>query len=375
MFTSLAVLISVLAPSVPVHVEGDGYLRFVRDGRTVYAKQAVLTVVGEALASAEGPVVSPRVQVSGSPTSITVSTDGRVSAVYAGASQEVGRLVLAVFPEDVRPVVEKGFLVSSYRPSVIAPGEKGAGTVVSTGSTAAPIAVARPTATGVVEIVLRDSAQVEGSTFTLGDIADVSADDATKSRLSALEVSTTPALGVSYKMSPAMVRQRLMRYGKEADQYKFSGSNQVTVTRKGQDVTHAMVVEAALTSARKQMGEDAQLVADVVGPTVVAPVGKLELVAENVTVSGIQVSVRIAIVVDGQRFNSRTVSLKKDDAISKMRAGQTVKVIARSSAATVETTGRVRSVDLVSGTVVVTTATGAELIGRPISHDTVEVQL
>jgi hypothetical protein len=57
-----------------------------------------------------------------------------------------------------------------------------------------------------------------------------------------------------------------------------------------------------------------------------------------------------------------------------MRAGQTVKVIARSSAATVETTGRVRSVDLVSGTVVVTTATGAELFGRPVSHDTVEVQ-
>lgn len=375
MLTSLAVLISVLAPSVPVHVEGDGYLRFVRDGRTVYAKQAVLTVVGEALASAEGPVVSPRVQVSGSPTSITVSTDGRVSAAYAGASQEVGRLVLAVFPEDVRPVVEKGFLVSSYRPSVSAPGEQGAGVVLSTGATVAPIAVARPTTTGVVEIVLRESAQVEGSTFTLGDIADVSADDSTKSRLSALEVSTTPALGVSYKMSPAMVRQRLLRFGKEADQYKFSGANQVTVTRQGQDVTHAMVVEAALSSARKQMGEDAQLVADVVGPTVVAPVGKLELVAENVTVSGIQVSVRIAIVVDGQRFNSRTVALKKDDAISKMRVGQTVKVIARSSAATVETTGRVRSVDPVSGTVVVTTATGAELIGRPISHDTVEVQL
>jgi len=369
-FTSLAVLISVLAPSVPVHVEGDGYLRFVRDGRTVYAKQATLTVIGEALASADGPVVSPRVQVSGSPTSITVSTDGRVSAVYAGASQEVGRLVLAVFPEDVRPVVEKGFLVSSYRPSVIAPGEQGAGTVRAGSAT-----VTTPATTGVVEIVLKESAQIEGSSFTLGDIADVSADEATRARLTALEVSTTPALGVSYRMSPAMVRQRLMRYGKEADQYKFSGSNQVTVTRKGQDVSHAMVVEAALSSARKQMGEDAQLAADVVGPTVVAPVGKLELVAENVTVSGIQVSVRIAIVVDGQRFNSRTVTLKRNDAISKMRAGQTVRVIARSSAATVETTGRVRSVDLVSGTVVVTTATGAELIGRPISHDTVEVQL
>jgi hypothetical protein len=374
-FTSLAVLISVLAPSVPVHVEGDGYLRFVREGRTVYAKHAVLTIVDSVLASADGPIASPRVQVSGTPTSITVTEDGRVSAAYAGVPQEVGRLSLAVFPEDVRPVVEKGFLVSSYRPIVAFPGELGAGTVRTDGANASPKAVTQPTAANGVEIVLRDSAQIEGPTFKLGDIAEVRADEATRARLTELEVSTTPALGVSYKMSPSMVRLRLMRYGKEAEMYKFSGSNQVTVTRKGQDVTHELIVQAALASVRKQLGADAELVADVVGPTVVAPVGKLDLVAENVKVSGVQFSVRIAIVVDGQRFNSRTVNLRKDDAISKMRAGQTVKVIARSSAATVETTGRVRSIDLVSGTVVVTTATGAELIGRPVSHDTVEVQI
>ena len=53
MFSTIVALMA-LAPSVHLHVDGEGYLRFVREGRTVYAKEAMLTVTDGKLASVDG---------------------------------------------------------------------------------------------------------------------------------------------------------------------------------------------------------------------------------------------------------------------------------------------------------------------------------
>lgn len=371
MFSSLVAMIA-LAPSVAVHVDGEGFLRFVRDGRTVYAKEASLTVLDGKLASVDGPLVNPRVQVPAGVGALRVDLEGRIF----GDEKEIGRLVLAVFPDDVRLVVEKGFLVSSYRPTLFEPGSETAG-VVRTGKlgTATVKIVAPATTAGSVEVQLREVAVVEATAFTLGDIATIVADDATRNRLATLEVSSTPALGVPYRMTAEMVRQRLLRFGKDAEKYKFSGAAQVTVTRRGQEVTAAMFGEAATRLAKERLGQEVALATENTGASVVAPVGKLELTAEEVVVNGTRVSVRVAILVDGVRFNSRTVTLTKDDPTSKMRIGQTVKLLVRSGSATVETSGRVRSINLATGDIAVTAVTGAELIGRAVATDTVEVKL
>ncbi len=379
MLSTIVALIA-LAPSVHLHVDGEGYLRFVREGRTVYAKEAVLTVTDGKLASVDGPLLNPRVQVPEGMTELKVDLTGRVFGVTSGVESELGQIVLALFPEDVRLVVDKGFLVSSYRPTVSDPGDGVAG-VLRTGAvgekkkTTTTTVVIAPATVGGTDIQLKQIVEVDGKVFTLGDIAVVTADAATKARLEALEVSTTPALGVPFRMTPEMVRLRLMRYGKEAETYKFSGSNQVTVTRRGQEITPAMFAAAAIRAAQAQLGADTALTAESGGINVIAPIGKLELVGENVQVSGTRISVRIAIIVDGERVNSRTLTLDKSDALSKMRAGQTVKLLVRSGAAVVETTGKVRSIDHATGVVMVTSATGAELSGKVVGIDTVEVVL
>ncbi len=377
MISTLVALLA-LAPTVHVHVDGDGYLRFVRDGRTVYAKEAVLTVTDGKLASTGGPLLNPRVQVPAGVTELKVDMAGRVFGVASGVESELGRIVLALFPEDVRLVVDNGFLVSSYRPTVSDPGDGVAG-VLRTGAagekTATTIVTAAATVSGGIEIQLKQSAEVVGKVFTLGDIAVVVADAAVKSRIDALEVSTTPALGVPFRMTPEMVRLRLLRFGKEAETYRFSGSSMVTVTRRGQEITAAMFAEAAIKAAQAQLGSGTVLTAEAGGITIFAPVGKLELVGENVQVSGSRISVRVAIIVDGERINSRTITLYKSDALSKIRAGQTVKLLVRSGAAVVETTGKVRSIDHATGVVMVTSATGAELSGKVVGIDTIEVVL
>jgi hypothetical protein len=363
----LALALALTAPTVHVTVDGDGYLRFVREGRTVYAREADLTVVDGKLASPLGPVLNPRVQVPAEVTELTVDLSGVVFGESAGVRKELGRIVLAMFPEDVRLVVDNGFLVSSYRPEVSDPGVGLAGVVRTAAKSTMTVA---PATVAGVEIQLRDSVEVEGKTFTLGEIATVVADAGTKAMIEALEVSTTPALGVPYKMTSEMVRQRLLRYGKEAEKYKFSGSSQVTVTRRGQVVTVQQFNDAALKAV-----EGSDWSADSAGVNVSVPVGKLELVAEGTEVNGARATVRIAIIVDGVRINSRTVTLAKSDALSKLRVGQTVKLLVKSGTAVVETTGKVRVIDRASGSVSVTSATGADLVGKVVGVDTVEVVL
>jgi hypothetical protein len=364
----IASLLFLVSAPFAVHVDGDGYMRFVRDGRTVYAREATLTVTDGKLASVAGPVLNPRVQVPSGTGELRVDLGGRVFGVVSGVEKELGRIVLAVFPDDVRLVVENGFLVSSYRPEICDAGTGSAGVLRSAQQVVAPIVSG-------IEVQLRDRVEVEGATFTLGEIAEVVAPAGEKERIAALEVATTPALGGVYRLTQEMVRQRLLRHGKEAEKYRFSGSNQVSVTRRGQEVTVAMFNDAAVKAARAELGAEVPLTPESGGVPVMAPLGRLELVSEGVTVNGSRVSVRVAIVVDGSRINSRTVQLDKADALSKLRVGQTVKVLVRSGAAVVETSGRVRSIDAATGTVVVLAATGAELIGRAVALDTIEVTL
>lgn len=378
MLNTLIALVTVIAPiNVQVHVDGDGFMRFAREGRVVYSKKTSLTVTNGVLASTDGPTVNPRISVAEIPDDLRVDLDGTVSGIYQGSERKLGKLVIALFPEDVRPVADRGFLVSSYRPDIADPGTGLAG-VVRMGrpeGSATVTVVAPAVASSTVEVRLLDIAQVEGKSFTLGEIASVAADEATKRRLESIEVGTTPAFGATLKLSPEMVRLRILRFEKQAESYTFSGPSQVEVSRKGQAVTPAMFESAALDAVKKQLGSDSPLVCESNGPTITVALGKLELVGENIQENGSKYLVRVAILVDGVRINSRTVTVAKNDALSKMTVGMTVKVIVRANGAIVETSGKIRSIDKSNETVIVESETGAELMGRAVAPGVIEVVL
>ncbi|HXH61723.1 MAG TPA: hypothetical protein VNI20_10245 [Fimbriimonadaceae bacterium] len=370
--TLLSVLLLAAQATVSVSVDGDGYIRFVRDGRTVYAKSADLVIEDGAISAGKGVTTMPRIQVVGTLDALRVQPDGTVIGVYPTGARTLGKLSLALFPDDVRPVVVDGFLVSSFRPKVAQPTKDGAGKIVTKGDkSVAPAIIVG----GGIEIKLKPSAEVDTDQFTVGDIAEVDAPDAaTKAKVESLEVSTTPALGVKYMLTTDTLRTRLLRYGKEANDYKMVGPNMITVTRKGQTVTSQQFIDAAIAEARKEYGQDTALSADSTREMIV-PLGKVELVRSEIHTSGLKINVKLDVVVDGQKFNSKTVVLDKSDPLSKLHVGQTVKVIVRSNAATVETSGRVKSIDTAAGTVAVTTETGADLVGKATAEGVIEVVL
>src|SRR5690349_21408730 len=100
MLTTLVVALTLTAPpTLKVTVDGEGYLRFVNQGRVVYASTATLGVVGGQLSHANGSPLLPAVRIPGTTSSLEISLEGEVLATTTTGKSTVGRLVLAVFKD------------------------------------------------------------------------------------------------------------------------------------------------------------------------------------------------------------------------------------------------------------------------------------
>lgn len=379
---SLAVLLLSGPAPLVVRVEGEGYLRFMQDGRHVFAKSCSLVVAGGRLQASDGPAVLPTVAVPGSPTGLKVRLDGTLTGIYAEGDRELGRLVLADFPADVRPVPAGGYYLCYGKPELGNPGEGAYGVIQAVRSQSEEVkASARakpgtlpalpqplPKALSPVAFEMKRSVEVDGDAVALGDLAD-----GLDPSVAALDIGTTPPVGVERRVSRQHVVDRLRRAGYKPDQVAFSGAGQVSVTRSGQTVTQAEFITAACTQARSEL--KAEVVAT--GPSLPAmpvPKGKVELLAETSQVSGSSVKVTVSVYVDGRRFNSRVIGCRAGT-IARLVVGSLLDVVLRKGKLTVTTRGVVKKHDPETGLVTVEVEPNkAQLTGKLNSAGQLEVE-
>src|SRR5689334_4157400 len=100
-------------PVLKVRVDGDGYLRFARNGRVVYAAAASLSVAEGELVGPGGVAVLPAILVPSGAAGLSVDLQGNVSYRNGGSDVAAGRLVLALFPKNEALRLEDGFLVAA----------------------------------------------------------------------------------------------------------------------------------------------------------------------------------------------------------------------------------------------------------------------
>src|SRR5947209_600915 len=108
MISTLLSLVLVTVQPVSVRVDGEGYLRFIRDGRIVYASAAELSVQGGLLGS-KGLPLTPAIKIPENVAHIDIDLSGDIIANKATC----GRIVLARFTSKL--VENSGFLISSSR--------------------------------------------------------------------------------------------------------------------------------------------------------------------------------------------------------------------------------------------------------------------
>lgn len=382
------------ANPLTVTVEGNGYLRFMSEGKMQYAKSATLVVIDGRLCAKNGAKLVPTITVSGT-SPLDVSLDGTVTM----SKREVGRIVLALFAEELTGFSEEGFAASALRPNLGNPGEGENGVIrtVSSvnrvavrtapetpGTTVAPkvsasLATDIPsrsktgTESNTIHIKMSDKVEIGADLITLGEIADISAPKHLLEKIRGIELGTTPMIPVERIVERTRIVARLRASGIDPDLVSLVGPEKIRVQRKGQLITQSQFVEVAIRGS--QLKGYGSLESQIPGPDLKVPVGELELVCESVSGSNTDLSVTIGVYVDGKRFNSRTVKLKSTVPAMSLKVGAIVSVRVKSGAVSVESKGKVVRVDPSTGTVTVTiTDTGAQLTGTLAADGAVEVK-
>ncbi|MFM9872234.1 MAG: hypothetical protein ACKVQS_02070 [Fimbriimonadaceae bacterium] len=416
----LSALCSVLIGSVlstSIQVDGEGYLRFAHDKEVVYAKRAELSWRGGVIVNAEGDSVWPKITIEKEPNSLEVDLRGHIKAIYSDQVIEAGRLVLAIFPDDVRPVESGKYLKLFGDADLTEPGEGLAGVIRPWSGTAvsAPAAsepeksfvrvhspddvpeqplsqkeesvtlVKRTQKTnytadsgwvknGGIEVAFPDVSEVTGPSMRLGDVADIFADAETKAKLAEIDLGTSPVFGVPRQLDRNWILGKLKAAGFPIAKIRVVGPVRIQVKRVGQTITQAMF-EATAVAGIKDQYPDFEAESTKPTPDLDAPEGLLDLRVDRVDKSGSRLSVTVVAYVDGKRINSRTLTYLNKGMPINLNVGDDVTVVVQSGGVKIETTGKVKKVDRVSGEVLVQLSTGKQMTGRVGKSGKIEVSL
>lgn len=361
-------LLSLLVAAQPVQikVEGEGLLRFTRNGRTVYANSATLATVRGRLAYRDAFVL-PSIPVADG-ASFSVSRDGTVTV----EGRSVGRLVLAKFPPEASLSDSNGFLVSSSRPGLGSPGQAGFGIISGSTSIAKPI-VASANASSA-QIVVRAETVVETKTFTLADIADIRLPDAIKSQIGSVVIGDTPPLGFDRRVDRDRIMVRLRVSGHDPSTFSLDVPAEAIVRRPCQKIEHERLVAAGKSAIQKSVGAGAQINDLNPLPPLVVGLGEVTLNAISQAVTANKATVRVEVLINGQLATSRTLQLGVTGAMPLPKVGDIVSVRARSGGVKVTFTGKVTAVRG-PGQIEITTPEGEKLTGTLIEPGTLEINL
>lgn len=401
MVTSLVACLVLAPPLAEIKVQGDGLLRFSREGRIVYAKSAKLAVRDGQLASAAGDPMMPAISLPDQTVKVEVTLDGAVTAVLPDRQRlSVGQIVLALFANEGELVPEGAYLVARSRPRLASPGEGAAGVIrtVSGGAEAPSPQAApekprlkaaepaqpspKPAATphkGAPVIVFNAENEVAADIYRIGDVASVKADPATQKRISELVLGTTPTVGVTHKISRSWVAAVLRRINLTKDDVLIEMPDTVTVRRPSQRITPEDFVQAAIAYAKKQAPGNVTFEGHPTGPDYIAPLGKTELRGESFSLGNGSAEVTLGIYVDGRRRNSRTVNLDARGAdgepLQKVPSGTRVKIVVRSGGASISVPGKIKSAAFVGQTVEAVSDNRTTHVGVLVDPSTVEVKI
>lgn len=398
MAASLIFAFLVSAPQpLNLYVEGEGWLRFEREGRAVFAREARLTISEGRLVNEEGLSLLPAISAS-TTEGLKADLEGRLIL----GSSELGRLVLAKFPAGSAMTEVRKMFIAADRPALGSAGEGSFG-VIRVGTRPAPgTQPVRPPAasssaaaanqatpaktpsprpipptpapqTGTLTITVRGDNSVSTEAIRLRDIADISGLGAEKA--GDIVLGTTPALGVPRPITLSLIETRLTASGFARGSWRLSFPDKVVVKRLGREVTHEEFVKTAKEALEKLLPQGSTVEAEGINPSMSCPLGDIQLVALPPRVGRDRTTVEVEVRHEGRRFNARLLSFKVTTPLSGLRVGQEVQVRVKSGGASVMTKGKIRLISPMTGDVMVDMERSVTLTTRLGKDGVLEVTL
>lgn len=397
MAASLIFAFLVSAPQpLNLYVEGEGWLRFEREGRAVFAREARLTISEGRLVNEEGLSLLPAVSAS-TTEGLKADLEGRLIL----GSSELGRLVLAKFPAGSAMTEVKKMFVAADRPSLGSAGEGSFGVIrvgtrpapgtqpvrppvinpQSQASQANPVKTPDPrpnppiTApqTGPLTISVRSESSLSSEAIRLKDIAEISGAGAEKA--GDIVLGTTPALGVPRPIALSLIETRLTASGFTRGSWRLSFPDKVVVKRLGREITHEEFVQAAKEALEKILPQGSTVEPEGTSLPMACPLGEVQLIALTPKVSRDRTTVEVEVRHEGRRFNAKQLSFKVTTPLSGFKVGQEVQVRVKSGGASVMTKGKIRLISPMTGEVMVDMERSVTLTTRLAKDGVLEVTL
>lgn len=422
------VLLCSASQPLEIHVDGEGWLRFEREGRAVYARDAKLSVFDGRLVNEQGLSLLPSLSASNL-DGAQANLEGRILI----QGKEIGRLVLAKFPLNQEPSEVKQMWVATERPTLGSAGEGVFGVIrmgkrlpsganppkaqpqgpppqsqplqsqppqsqppqsqppktqppqsqspnqPQSGQPAAqpnpkPIPPVKAPAVGPLVIQVKALGSAEGEMIKLSDIAELTGLGSEKA--GAITLSSTPAHGIDRPISQSLVESRLTSSGFPRGTWQLVWpSAKVAVRRLGQEIAHEAFVSAGKTALVKLLPFGSKIDAEGTAPPMACPLGAYELIALEPKVERDRIRLQVEVWFQGTRFNARPLTFKITSPTTGIKVGQEIQVRVRSGGASVIAKGKVRQIDQMNGQVTVEMDKGVTLTVKPGQDGVFEVAL
>lgn len=365
MIATLLATAVLSTPTLPISVEGPGYLRFAWEGRIVYTKRATLTLQSGAIRTTSGAGTMPLLDAPRGTTALDAEPDGRIIALIGTERKEVGKILLAVFEGEPGFTAHGEFFVARQRPRLMAAGTDASGTlrvgtrIAQSSSGSSSIPIAQPAKTAAISLALEPKVSLTRERVFLTEIAKIDAKDPWLQRLEAIDFGPSPKPGFPLRLPRERIVARLKAIGLADADFSLSMAPVIEVHGPGQVIESAAMRDAALAALRDRFG-DQPLRLQAEPALSHAPLGTVELKAEDVQIRKEQAIVTLAILVDGKRLDSRTLVFEGAALAIQIRANQMVKVVLRANGIALETTGKVRREARLGETVEVVVTVGSE---------------
>lgn len=353
--------LTTLAP-LTIRVDGRGYLRFDQGGKVAYANQATLIERNNVLVTASGCPLLPEIAVPAGTTRIQVAIDGTVTA----GRTEIGRIVLAQLPNEPK---HSGLFNSTTKPVIGSPGEGTFGVIRTNGAT-------KPAPT-VITVLVRAETQLQGTSFTLGDVADVSASDPWLERIRGIELGSVPGLGLQKLLSGPYIATKMRSLGLKPEEFDVTVPQGARVITKSQSIASDAIVELAKNSIADKFVVPFKLTSTRSPEVVILAPGDYETQIDLGARGATSIDVVVRFIQDGHITATRTVTLAPEPGTAQIRSGEPVTVRVVQKGAVVELAGVARSSGFLGQPLTVQTngTNGTLLTGVVKSAGVVEVKL
>jgi len=214
MTSALLACLVIQGPTTPIYVDGEGYLRFMVEGKVAFRREASLSINQGVLSDERGNPIAPRVNVMADAEKLEIDLEGNVVALAHGSKLSLGRIVLTVFSGSQPAGPADGYAIARDRGSLVDPGSGAAG-VIRTGrrgqtpagkatlpaNRTSPARGSEASVSSDPTIRVRAFAPVEGPQIFLGDVADLEGVGSQQDALAAVSLGDSPALGVEPRLS------------------------------------------------------------------------------------------------------------------------------------------------------------------------------